>query len=207
MARLTSLDDLRRALGQPRETTRAKILPALDAQAADFVRTAPFAVLATTSAEGVVECSPKGDAPGFVRIENERTLLMPDRPGNNLAFGLENILATGRVGLIFLRPQTGETLRVTGRAEIFDDPDLLAMLGTDERPALLAIRIHVERCYFHCARAVLRAKLWAPESWPAPARVSFGAIIAPRVGGDAEMAQAIDARIGVGYTTNLWRNA
>lgn len=207
MAKVDSLESLRAVLGQPREATKAKVLDRLDDQASDFVRTSAFCVLSTVSADGTVEASPKGDEPGFVRIEDERTLLMPERPGNNLAFGLQNIIATGKVGLIFLKPRTGETLRIGGRAEIFDDAALREKLGTPERPALLAIRIHVERCFFHCARAFLRAKMWEPDSWPVPGRVKFGAIIAPRVGGDAAMAEAIDTRVETGYKTNLWKNA
>ena len=206
MSRIETVDQLRAVLGEPREATKAKVLPHLDQQASDFIRASAFAILSTVSREGVVEASPKGDEPGFVRIENETTLLMPERAGNNLAFGLTNMLETGRVGLIFLKPRTGETLRITGRAEIFDDGDLRAKLGTPERPALLAIRIHVERCYFHCARARLRSKLWEPESWPPAQRILFGRIIAPRVGGDEAMAAAIDERVEKGYSTNLWRN-
>jgi uncharacterized protein len=206
MSRIETFEELRRVLGAPRETTKAKVLPALDEQASEFVRTSAFAIVATMGADGIVEASPKGDEPGFVRIEDDRTLLMPERSGNNLAFGLQNIVANGRVGLIFLKPRTGETLRISGRAEIFDDADLLAKLGTAERPALLAIRIHIERSFFHCAKAMLRSKLWAPESWPAAGRVNFGKIIASRVGGDDAMAQAIDERIGKGYAENLWRN-
>ena len=206
MARLESLEDLRRVLGEPRAATKSKVLDRLDEQASDFVSTSAFAILSTRGADGTVEASPKGDEPGFVRMENERTLLMPERAGNNLAFGLQNIIATGKVGLIFLKPRTGETLRITGSAEILDDADLLQKIGTAERPALLAIRIHVERCFFHCARAMLRSKLWDTESWPAPGRVKFGRIIAPRVGGDEAMAEAIDERIETGYANNLWRN-
>ena len=206
MSRIETVDQLRAVLGEPREATKAKVLPHLDQQASDFIRASAFAILSTVSRDGVVEASPKGDEPGFVRIENETTLLMPERAGNNLAFGLTNMLETGRVGLIFLKPRTGETLRITGRAEIFDDGDLCAKLGTPERPALLAIRIHVERCYFHCARAMLRSKLWEPESWPPAQRILFGRIIAPRVGGDEAMAAAIDGRVEKGYSTNLWRN-
>lgn len=206
MAKIETIEGLRALLGEPRPTTMKKVLDHLDEQAQDFVGASAFAVLSTLGADGTVESSPKGDEPGFVRIEDERTLLMPERAGNNLAFGLQNIIATGKVGMIFLKPRTGETLRVTGRAEIFDDIALREQIGTPERPALLAIRIHVERCYFHCARAMLRSKLWEPESWPTPGRVNFGKIIAPRVGGDAEMAKAIDERIATGYATRLWTN-
>ena len=206
MARLTTVADLRRILPDPRPTTRAKILPALDEQAVAFLARSPFALLSTVGADGRVEVSPKGDEPGFIRVEDPTTLLIPERVGNNLAFGLQNILANGRVGLIALLPATGETLRVSGSAELHDDPELVASLGSAGRPALLAIRVRIEHCYFHCARALVRSRLWDPASWPSPGRVSFGRIIAPRVGGDAAMAGEIDARIEGAYTTRLWRN-
>jgi len=124
--------------------------------------------------------------------------VLPDRKGNKLLFGLQNLLANPRVGLIFLVPGTDETLRVSGRAELRTDPELLARLSARGQPALLAIRVRVERCFFHCARAFLRAELWNPESWPEPVRVSFGRQIAPRLGGDAKLADAIDANIEKG---------
>ena len=147
MSQLKTVEQLRTVLPEPRETTKAKILPFLEEQAIDFLQTCPFALMATAGREGPIEVSPKGDEPGFVHIENDRTVLLPERAGNNLAFGLQNIIETGRIGMIFLRPRTGETLRLSGRAEIFDDADLLAGLGKPGRPALLAIRIHIERCF------------------------------------------------------------
>jgi PPOX class probable FMN-dependent enzyme len=181
MARLTSLADLRRVIGEPKPTTRAKILDALDEQAIDFLARCPFALLATTAADGTVEVSPKGDEPGFIRVEDPKTLLIPERVGNNLAFGLTNILDNGRIGLIALVPATGETLRISGTAELHDDADLVASLGSTGKPALLATRVRIKHCYFHCARSTVRAKLWDPAAWPSPGRVSFGRIIAPRV--------------------------
>ncbi|MFN0164099.1 MAG: MSMEG_1061 family FMN-dependent PPOX-type flavoprotein [Burkholderiales bacterium] len=204
--RIRSEADLRRILPPPRESTRAKVLGALDDQAIAFLATCPFALLGTTSPDGAIEVSPKGDEPGFAHVEDVRTLLLPERAGNNLAFGLTNILANGRVGLIFLKPGTGETLRVSGRAEVFDDADLLERLGSSGKPALLAIRVHIERSYFHCARSVVRSRLWDPASWTEKQKVSFGRIIAPRIGGDAHTADEIDARVEGAYTTNLWTN-
>ncbi len=206
MAQIKTIESLRTRLDQPRASTAAKILDQLDEQAEAFVRQCPFLLLATSNAQGVIEVSPKGDEPGFVRVENSRSLLMPERAGNNLAFGLQNIIENGRVGLIFLKPRTGETLRVSGHASLFDDADLLEKLGSAGRPALLAIRIDVHRTYFHCARSVLRSKLWDPNAWPESARISFGKIIAPRVGGDGLMAEQIDQRVEGAYTTNLWSN-
>ena len=206
MARLTSTADLRRILPEPRPTTRAKILDALDEQSIDFLKRCPFALVGTTAPDGTIEVSPKGDDPGFIRVEDRRTLLIPERAGNNLAFGLSNILATGQIALIALVPATGETLRVSGTAEIFDDPELVGSLGSLGKPALLATRVHVKHSYFHCARSIVRARLWDPKSWPAPGRVSFGKIIAPRVGASPEMAAQIDASVEGAYTTRLWTN-
>jgi len=189
-----------------RPTTRAKILDALDEQSIAFLKRCPFALLGTADAEGTIEVSPKGDEPGFIRVEDPRTLLIPERSGNNLAFGLGNIIATGRIGLIALVPATGETLRVSGTAEIYDDAELLASLSSLGKPALLAMRVKIEHCYFHCARSVIRAKLWDPKAWPAPGRVSFGKIIAPRVGAGEDVAAQIDAGVEGAYTTRLWSN-
>ncbi len=207
MARLTSAADLRHVIADPRPTTRAKILDALDEQSIDFLKRCPFALIGTTAADGTVEVSPKGDEAGFIRVEDPKTLLIPERVGNNLAFGLGNILATGQIGLIALVPATGETLRVSGTAEIYDDADLVASLSSLGKPALLATRVRIKHCYFHCARSIVRAKLWDPKAWPAPGRVSFGRIIAPRVGAGAEVAAQIDASVEGAYTTRLWTNS
>jgi PPOX class probable FMN-dependent enzyme len=206
MGRITSVEQLRSILPPPRETTKLKVLPELDEQAREFIETSPFVFLATVDKAGRVEVSPKGDEPGFARIEDAKTLLIPERPGNNLAYGLQNILATGSIGLIFVRPRTGETLRVSGQAEVFDDADLLQRLGTEKRPAVLALRVHIERCFFHCARSFLRARLWEPESWPEPKRVSFGKVIAPKMGGDEAAAKQIDETVAAAYTERLWNN-
>lgn len=206
MARLTSTAELRRILPEPRPTTHAKILDALDEQSIEFLKRCPFALVGTTAPDGTIEVSPKGDEPGFIRVEDASTLLIPERAGNNLAFGLSNILATGQIALIALVPATGETLRISGTAEIHDDPELVASLGSLGKPALLATRVHVKHCYFHCARSIVRARLWDPKSWPAPGRVSFGKIIAPRVGAGAELAAQIDASVEGAYTKRLWSN-
>lgn len=206
MARLCSLADLRRVLPEPRPTTRAKILDALDQQSIDFLARCPFALVGTVAADGTLEVSPKGDEPGFIRVEDPKTLLIPERAGNNLAFGLSNILATGKIGLIGLLPATGETLRVSGTAEIHDDAELTGSLGSLGKPALLATRVRIQHCYFHCARSVIRARLWDPKSWSAPGRVSFGRIIAPRVGAGEDVAAQIDASVEGAYGARLWSN-
>ena len=207
MARLNSIDDLRKIIAEPRPTTFKKILDELDEQSIDFLKRCPFALVGTTAEDGTIEVSPKGDEPGFIRVEDPTTLLIPERVGNNLAFGLSNIIATGQIGLIALVPATGETLRISGTAEVFDDPELVQSLSSLGKPALLATRVHIKHCYFHCARSVLRANLWKPEAWPAPGRISFGKIIAPRVGADAELADRIDASVAGSYQDRLWSNS
>jgi len=206
MAKLSSTADLRRVIAEPRSTTKAKVLDALDEQSIDFLKRCPFALIGTTAADGTVEVSPKGDEPGFIRVEDSRTLLIPERVGNNLAYGLSNIIATGQIGVIALVPATGETLRVSGTAEVFDDADLVKSLSSLGKPALLATRVHIKHCYFHCARSIMRANLWKPEAWPAPSRVSFGKIIAPRIGAGDDLAKKIDDSVAGSYKERLWSN-
>ena len=207
MARLTSVDALRDIVKPPNPRTFTKITPELDEQSIDFLKRCPFALVSTVGEDGTIEVSPKGDEPGFIRVEDPRTLLIPERAGNNLAFGLTNILNNGRIGMIALVPATGETLRLSGTAEIFDDAELVGSMSSLGKPALLATRIHIKHCYFHCARSIVRAKLWDPKAWPAPGRISFGKIIAPRIGADATVAAQIDAGVEGAYTTRLWTNS
>lgn len=207
MPRIGTKEELRRIIAEPRPATRVKILDALDEQSIEFLKRCPFALIGTTSADGTVEVSPKGDEPGFIRVEDPQTLLIPERVGNNLAFGLNNIIDTGQIGIIALVPATGETLRISGTAEIHDDPDLVASLSSLGKPALLATRVRIKHCYFHCARSIVRARLWDPEAWPAPGRISFGRIIAPRIGESDAVAAQIDANVEGAYTTRLWQNS
>lgn len=201
--RITSIQELRARLGEPRALTIKKVLPRLDAGARDFIAASPFLVLATADAAGLPRLSPKGDAPGFVAVEGDATLLIPDRKGNKLLFGLENILANPAVAVLFLVPGTDETLRVEGRAELRTDPEVLERLTARRRPALLAVRVTVERAFFHCAKAFRRACLWQPETWPEASSVSFGQIIAGQVGEDAAFARDFDARVARGYRDDL----
>jgi uncharacterized protein len=201
--RLTTLEQVRAVVGEESPATRMKITPGLEPAAVDFIAHAPIVLLATADAEGRPEVSPKGDGPGFVLVDDERTLLIPDRKGNRLIFGLQNILANPTVGLIFLVPGTEETLRVQGRAELTADPAILERLSMRGQPALLAIRVHVEHAFFHCAKAFKRSALWKPETWPPNLRISFGKMMAPKFGGGDDMATNIDQMVEEDYKTNL----
>lgn len=131
-----------------------------------MIEASPFAILAT-SGPGGLDASPRGDAPGFVVVQDEKTLLLPERRGNNRIDSLRNILTDPRVALLFLIPGTGETLRVNGTAEITTEPALLERLSMDGKPPKCVLGIHVETVFFQCARAILRSKLWQPETWTA----------------------------------------
>ncbi len=200
--RISSLEALREVVVE-NPASRIKISDRLDRYATEFIARSPFLVLSTASAEGRADASPKGDAPGFVWIEDERTLVIPDRPGNKLAMSLENLVSNPHVGVLFMIPGTDETLRINGRAELSRDPALLERLAARGRPAVLAIRVEVEECFFHCAKAFIRSKLWQPESWGERHRVSFGRIIAEKLGADDGAARQIDERIANNYETEL----
>jgi PPOX class probable FMN-dependent enzyme len=201
--RLETLDQLRAIIGAESPGTRTKLNDALDETARGFVAKSPFALLATCDAEGRPDVTPRGDGPGFVAVADDRTLLIPEQKGNRLIFSLQNILANPRVALIFLVPGTEETFRVHGTAELTADPSVLAELEQRGKPALLAIRVRVERCFFHCAKAFKRASLWKPETWPEPLRISFGTLFVKKFGADAELAAKIDASIEENYRTEL----
>jgi PPOX class probable FMN-dependent enzyme len=198
MAHIDSVERLRSIISAPHPMTQEKVLDRLDEQARSFIAHSPFFVMSTVGQAGV-EASPKGDEKGFVQVVDERTLIIPERPGNKLAFGLQNIVANGQIGLLFMCPGTGETLRVTGRAQLIDDADLLQRLSARGRAAVLAIRVGVKRCFFHCARSVLRADLWEPERWPEKQTVSFGRIIREKMKMEEGVVQAIDTSVAASY--------
>ncbi len=201
--RITTVAGLRAIIGESSPATEVKIGQALDEFMRAYIGRSPFLVLSTSDPDGNQDVSPKGDQPGFVAVEDEQTLLIPDRKGNKLVFGLQNILAQPRVSLLFMIPGVNETLRVNGRAELTADPAVCARLTARGQDALLAIRVTVEECFFHCAKAFLRANLWKPESWPAPVKVSFGKMWTAKLGGDDQVAEQIDAMIDEDYRMGL----
>ena len=200
---LNSLEAVREIVGEPSQMMSLKIHDSLDEMSMAFIRRSPIFLLATAGTDGLPEVSPKGDEPGFVAVEDPTTLLIPERKGNRLIFSLQNILDNPRVAMIFLVPGTEETLRVQGRAELIADPALCERLTARGRPALLVTRITVERCYFHCAKAFKRARLWDPDSWPPRQRVSFGEQARNRHGLDDEAASQIDVAVEEDYRLNL----
>lgn len=154
---------LRDVLGEPTELVKKKIADRLNPLTSQFVERSPFVVVATGRPDGGLDVSPRGDPAGFVRILDERTLLLPDRPGNKLADSLTNLLADDRIALLFLVPGVNDTFRVNGRARIVDDPELLAASEVEGKAPLLGILVEVEEAYTQCPKALLRSELWNPE--------------------------------------------
>ena len=158
---VTSLDQLEALYGEVNTASRVKETDRLTAEYRAFIEGAPFAALATMGPEGL-DCSPRGDEPGFVRVRDERTLMLPDRRGNNRIDSLRNVLSDPRVALLFLIPGVGETLRVNGRARISVAPDLLASFEVQGKQPRSVLVIAVETVFFQCSRAIVRSRLWDP---------------------------------------------
>jgi uncharacterized protein len=154
---------LRSILGEPAELVKAKIADRLHPLNRRFIELSPFVVVATGRPDGGLDVSPRGDPPGFVRIIDDRTLLLPDRPGNKLADTLTNLLEDDRIALLFLIPGIGETFRVNGRGRIVDDAELLADSAVEGKAPRLGILVAIEEAYGQCPKALLRSDLWNPD--------------------------------------------
>jgi uncharacterized protein len=165
MAAIREEAELRALLGEPAAVVRAKVTDRLNDLTRRFVDLSPFVLLATSAPDGTCDVSPRGDPPGFVRVLDERTLLLPDRPGNRLADSLRNVLRNPHVGLLFLVPGVGDTLRVNGRATLVTDEELLARCAVEGKVPRLGLRIEIDEVFTHCSKAFLRARLWDPETF------------------------------------------
>jgi hypothetical protein len=153
-------DALRRVYKPAGEGAVRKVLPALDAHCRTYIELCPFVVMASADGHGNLDASPKGGPPGFVKIADERTVLLPDWPGNNRLDGLENILAVPHVGLLFFLPGMNETLRLNGRARITTDPSLKELFKTEGKLPISVLVVTIDQVYLHCARALRRSNLW-----------------------------------------------
>jgi uncharacterized protein len=177
-------DQLREAYGAPSERSLKKQLSRLDKHCRDFIARSPFVVIASADPAGGCDASPKGDAPGFVRVIDDETLLIPDRLGNNRIDTLGNLVARPGVGLIFLVPGINETLRVNGHASITTDPALLEPLAVNGKVPRSGILVSAEEVYFHCGKALIRSDLWNPEKQIRRSDFpSLGRILADQIGG------------------------
>ena len=157
---IDTIEHLRGLYAAPRERALKKQIAVLDMHCRRFIELSPFAVVASTSAALTMDASPRGGAPGFIRALNERTLLIPDAPGNNRLDTLENIIATGRLGLLFMIPGVDETLRVNGSARLSCAAEHLQVFAGEKRLPKLVIEVTVDEAYLHCAKALMRSSLW-----------------------------------------------
>lgn len=189
MSTIASVEQLEALYGQPGDASLVKEVGYVTPHYRQLIEASPFAVLATAGPEGL-DCSPRGDQPGFVRVHDERTLMLPDRMGNNRVDSLRNIVRDPRLALLFMIPGSGTTLRVNGRAALSVDADLLASFAVDNKLPRSVIVMTVETIFFQCARAIVRSALWDParhvdaKSLPSPGQI-LAALSDDKVGGEA----------------------
>jgi uncharacterized protein len=164
---ITSQEELRNMLGSPSLRGQNKVISTIDEHCREFIGKSPFLVLATSDAAGNCDSSPRGDAPGFVYVLDDQHLIIPDRPGNKRVDSMFNILENPSVGLLFLIPGMGETLRINGQATIIRDEAILEKMAVNGKAPLLGIVVKVEQCFMHCGKAFKRSGLWEPEKWGA----------------------------------------
>jgi PPOX class probable FMN-dependent enzyme len=202
MTILESEAGLRGCYDSPSDMVKRKILSRLDRHARAFIALSPFLALSTSGPDGA-DCSPRGDAPGFVHVEDDSTLLLPDRRGNNLIDSLRNIVQHPQVGLLFFVPGINETLRVNGTAKVIADAGRLAPLAAQGKVPASALEIAVREVFFHCGKAMIRSQLWNPEKHvPRESFPSLGRVIADQVAGID--AAAADANLEEAYKTRLY---
>ena len=155
--------ELRSLIGPAKPASLLKLADRLTPLSAQFIERSPFVCIATTRPDGGLDISPRGDPPGFVRVLDERTLLMPERPGNRIADSLTNLLVDPRIAMLFLIPGIGDTFRVNGEAQIVDDPVLLAPSAMEGKVPKLGLLVSIRQAYTQCPKAFIRSDLWNPE--------------------------------------------
>ena len=196
--RITSEQQLRKIYKQPKGRAVTKQLDHLDQHTLSFINLSPFCIVATYGEDGLADATPRGGIPGFVQCPNDKTLLIPDWPGNNRVDSLKNILCNQGIGLVFLIPGIKETLRVNGLAEIINDSELQNRFLEQDRLPISVIRVDIDEVYLHCSKALIRSKLWDADSiQPRSELPSMGEILKDQTGdhGTIETQQEMEARI------------
>lgn len=160
-----TIEELREFAGQPSELVNNKVISYVDEHCREFIAKSPFLTISTADESGFCDVSPRGDNAGFVYVLNESQLIIPERPGNKRMDSMRNILSNPNIGLLFLIPGLGETLRINGKASIICDEELLEKTAVAGKRPLLGIGVDVEECFIHCAKAFRRSQLWNPETW------------------------------------------
>lgn len=201
---ISTEDELRAVLGHPARRALDKQIDRLDEHCRSIIARSPFVVVSSADAQGRPDASPKGDAPGFVLVLDERTLAIPDRPGNRRADTFRNVLENPRVGLLFLVPGRNETLRVNGGASVARDRGLLARMQVQGKAPHLALLVAVEEAFVHCGKCMLRSRLWQPASWPEVADLPSHAQCLLDQAKPPQSLEEVEASVRDSYTRNLY---
>lgn len=195
----------RKEIGQPSARAAGKVISFIDEHCIDFISKSPFLTMSTSNAAGKCDVSPRGDAPGFVTVLDEKHLFIPERPGNRRMDSAHNLIENPNIGLLFLIPGLGETLRINGKAYICRDPDLLEMSIANGRTPLFGILVEAEECFIHCAKALIRSGLWNGESWPAKEFLpSAPAMLAAHTNLPKESAEQVAKDLQESYKNRLY---
>jgi len=201
---ITTRDELRRVYKPASENSLRKELKALDGHCVSFIGRSPFVLIGTSDGKGHADVTPKGDRPGFVAVLDNRTVAIPDRPGNNRLDTLENLLVEPSIGLLFLIPGMDETLRINGKARITADDALRARFEVDGKLPQAMILVEVEAAYMHCAKAFMRSQLWHPETWPERTSMpTLGQMLKDQLALD-QSAEAMDTWLDEAYAKSMW---
>jgi uncharacterized protein len=205
IVQVSSAAELRTLIGEPKPRALSKERSVLHDLHREWLRHSPFCLIATSAADGSCDVSPKGDPPGFAYVIDEQWIAIPDRPGNKRLDGFHNILSNPRVGMVFMIPGRGDTLRINGRALIVRDAPFFDELVVEGHRPTLALAVHVEQVYFHCSKAFLRSKLWDPDSWR-PECVPSRAVIAKGIERPEETLEELERYYGEQYASGLYES-
>jgi PPOX class probable FMN-dependent enzyme len=203
LVEISSVDELRELLGEPGARAAGKERVRLHERDREWLAASPFCLLATSAADGSCDVSPKGDPPGFTLVLDDTTIAIPDRPGNKRVDGFRNILSNPHVGLLYLIPGRGETLRINGRARLVRDAPFFDQLVINGHRPSLALVVEIEQIFFHCPKAFLRSALWKPETWH-PDDLPSHATIVKSVQQTAETLEELERYYGPQYAKRLY---
>lgn len=203
MSQITTVDELERVIGTPLPATRDKARPALHELDRQWIAATPLVFVATSDSEGRMDVSPKGDPAGFVHVLDDTTIVIPERPGNRRADGYHNILTNPHVGLIFVIPGRGDTLRINGTATMLTDASYFDdLIVQGHRPDLVTV-VEIEQIFHHCSKAFLRSRAWNPEEWDVES-VPRRAVIAQQLDRPDEDLAALDEYYGASYAEKIY---
>jgi PPOX class probable FMN-dependent enzyme len=206
MTEITSETELRELLGEPVPRVAAKTRPALHEYDKQWLASSPLCLVATSSADGSCDVSPKGDPPGFTLVLDDTTIAIPERPGNRRGDGFRNILTNPHVGLIYLIPGRGDTLRINGRARLLREAPFFDRMTVKGHQPVLAVVVEIDQVFYHCAKAFLRSQAWQPATWN-PQAVPSRAQIAQRLEQHDESLEDLERYYGPAYAARLYRTS